>query len=557
MAEGEMDLSGLGRTFRVEQELGRGGMGVVYRAEQLGLGRMVALKVITPTLASDKEFRARFESESRVAASIESPNVVTIYEAGDADGTLYCAMQLIDGIDLGVLIDQEDRIGPERAVAILTEVAAGLDAAHARGLVHRDVKPGNVLVGSRAGSETAWLTDFGLTKDMRDQSGYTRTGQWVGTVAYVAPEQIQGAQIDARSDVYALAALLHHMLAGQAPFARDSDVATMWAHMNDQPPTLTELVPDVTPELDAVVARGMAKSPDDRPPSAGDLARAAATAIGHRAPTTPERSVAAGAAAAPGAATIHSPCPDQAPATAAAAQPAATAAPATAATAPIAHPSGAVTQPLPGGGSQGRGWLIAASVLGAIVLLGGGIAAGALILGGGDDGPGTEQQANDSSGDRSSGDDASQDGPSGSGARDDGSAPTVENTESVDLAGVTVDVPSDAGWNLSAEKSSNGGQLFTRTLTGPQGILIRLVRTPGEPAQPPSESVVSEDRIESAIGDVILFVVEGFPTDECESRRCDDYVINPTGNGGLAVLANGSGADASTQVAADIAMSTR
>jgi streptogramin lyase/predicted Ser/Thr protein kinase len=283
--------------YRIEGVAGEGGMGVVYRATQVGLERRVALKLITPDLGDDEEFRERFKRESKMAASIEHPHVIPVHEAGEADGRLFISMRYIEGTDLRTMIIEQGRVEPARASRILSQVASALDAAHARGLVHRDIKPGNVLIASEGDADHAFLTDFGLTKQSGSQSGLTRTGTWVGTLDYIAPEQIMGGHVDARSDVYALGCVLFHMLTGKVPYQRDSDVAKLWSHMNDPPPRLSEAAPELAKELDVVIGRAMAKDPDDRYPSATDFARAVEAALEGTDVAQPERSVAKGAAA--------------------------------------------------------------------------------------------------------------------------------------------------------------------------------------------------------------------------------------------------------------------
>ena len=276
---------------RIEGLAGRGGMGVVYRATELGLERTVALKVIAPVLAQEEDFRRRFVAESKAAASIEHPNVIPVYHAGERDGVLYIVMRYIDGPDLRALVRAEGRLQPERAARIIAQVGGALDGAHRHGLVHRDVKPANVLLGD---DDHAYLTDFGLTKRSAstDGGGLSRAGGWVGTLGYVAPEQIRGERVDARTDVYALGCVLVYALTGRAPYMRDTDEATLWAHLNAPPPN-----EDVPAAFEGVVARALAKDPSDRYPSAGDLGRAALRAAGRSATSVPERNVGRGQAA--------------------------------------------------------------------------------------------------------------------------------------------------------------------------------------------------------------------------------------------------------------------
>src|SRR5438105_11496063 len=255
-------LDSLVAGYRVERLLGRGGMGAVYLADDMQLDRKVALKLLVPDLSEDASFRERFLRESRIAAGLEHPNVVPIYQAGDADGTLFIAMRYVEGTDLKRLLADAGRADKTTIASVASQVAAALDAAHQRGLVHRDVKPGNVLL---AADGHAYLSDFGLTKQTASQSGLTATGTLVGTLDYVAPEQIQGQPVDGRADIYSLGCLLHECFTGTPPFRRDSDVATLWAHVQEPPPTTED------PAVDAVLARGLAKTPADRYPTAGQL----------------------------------------------------------------------------------------------------------------------------------------------------------------------------------------------------------------------------------------------------------------------------------------------
>jgi serine/threonine protein kinase len=283
--------------YRIEQRLGRGGMGILYLAVEPGLERRVALKLIAPEAAAEEIFAKRFSEESRIAASIEHPNVVPIYAAGEENGVPYIAMRYVAGSDLGRRIAREGRLDPEVAVALIAQVANGLDAIHAAGLVHRDVKPANVLLSGAEGSEHAYITDFGVARNVATNSGLTQTGRFVGTLDYVAPEQISGGQVDARVDVYALGCLLFKLLTGEVPFPREGEAARLYAHLNDPPPAPSLYVPAAGMALDDVVARAMAKQPGDRYPSAGDLGRAAVAALSGAPVAIPEHTVATGAAA--------------------------------------------------------------------------------------------------------------------------------------------------------------------------------------------------------------------------------------------------------------------
>jgi serine/threonine protein kinase len=253
-------------------------MGVVFRATDVVLDRRVALKLIASSLAHDPVFRARFERECRLAAALDHPHVVDIFHAGEERGQLYVTMRYVEGTDLRAVLRSERRMDPGRALRLIGHVAGALDDAHRRGLVHRDVKPGNVLVGRRDEEEHAFLTDFGLSKERAVASELTGTGLAIGTSDYIAPEQAQGREVDGRADIYALACVLYQCLAGAVPYERDSDIDKIWAHVHQPPPDLRELRPDLPAELSQVLLRGMAKDPGARPPTAGQFARAAVAA---------------------------------------------------------------------------------------------------------------------------------------------------------------------------------------------------------------------------------------------------------------------------------------
>ncbi len=251
--------------YQIQQRIGRGGMAVVYRALDLRLGRTVALKVLAPELGADEGFRLRFMRESRAAAGVDHPHIVPVFEAGESAGVLFIAMRYVSGGDVRSLIETEGRLNPGRVAAIASQVGSALDAAHARGLVHRDVKPGNILLGQASnGLDHAYLSDFGLSKHSLTPSTLTSTGQFLGTLDYVSPEQIQGQPVDGRADQYALACTVVEMLTGAPPFRRDDTRALMWAQLEVAPPRLTERRPELPPLADQVIARAMAKTASGR-----------------------------------------------------------------------------------------------------------------------------------------------------------------------------------------------------------------------------------------------------------------------------------------------------
>jgi DNA-binding beta-propeller fold protein YncE len=269
----------------IEGEIGRGGMGVVYRARHLLLDRERALKAIVPELSADPKFRQRFERESRLAASIEHPNVIPIHHAGEEKGLLYLAMRLVEGRDLRAMIDEYAALDPRQVARIVSAVAAALDAAHARGLVHRDVKPANILIEYRGVSDHVFLTDFGISRISGRGGTVTSTGEFLGSVDYVAPEQVEGREVDGRADVYSLGCVAYHALTGEPPFPRDNDLARLFAHANAPRPHPSDVAAQLPAEVDDVIARAMAIDPDDRYPTAGAFAADLERAVGGVAPS--------------------------------------------------------------------------------------------------------------------------------------------------------------------------------------------------------------------------------------------------------------------------------
>jgi serine/threonine-protein kinase len=255
--------------YRIEGVAGRGGMGVVYRAQHMHLGRTVALKLLNPELAASEEFRERFIRESRAAAELEHPNIVPVYDAGEVEGRLYLAMKFIEGTDLAHLLEEEGKLSSERAMPLLEQLATALDAAHEHGLIHRDVKPANALLDG----DRLYLTDFGLTRRVDSTRPLTATGRAVGTAAYLAPEQIRGEPLDRRVDVYALGCVLYQCLAGEPPYLRDTDMLIMWAHVGAEPPSLSAEVPGLPSAVDRVIKKALAKSREDRYDTCGELIR--------------------------------------------------------------------------------------------------------------------------------------------------------------------------------------------------------------------------------------------------------------------------------------------
>ncbi len=282
--------------YRIDELIGQGAMGMVYRVTNVALNRTYALKVLAPELAEDEQFRRRFQREMQIAASLEHPNVVGVRYAGEQDGLLFLAMDYVHGSDLRKLMIEHGALNPSRAVELLRQVALALDAAHASGLVHRDIKPGNILLTVRDGHEHAYLTDFGLAKRSDTLAALTVQGAMVGTVDYMAPEQVTGEPSDARTDIYALGCVFFETLTGKVPYERETSVATLFAHVHDPPPRLESPLAEEFPEFTAVLERAMAKQPGDRYLSAGDLARDAAAALSGTRNSRAESMVATGEA---------------------------------------------------------------------------------------------------------------------------------------------------------------------------------------------------------------------------------------------------------------------
>lgn len=264
-------------SYRIDERIARGGMSAIYRATHTALDRVVALKLLSGEMAHDRTTRERFTNEWRIAAGLRHPNILTVYDAGEVDGHLFLAMELIEGGDLGDVIARDGALSPAHALPILAQTADALDAAHAAGLVHRDVKPANVLLAG----DHVYLTDFGLSKVLGRNTRLTAPGRMVGTAEYLAPEQIRGEPVDARTDVYALGCVFYEVLTGSSPFIGESDFVLMYAHLEHEPPPVSERSPGLPPAVDEVVSQAMAKHPADRHASAGEAVGALKAAFGY------------------------------------------------------------------------------------------------------------------------------------------------------------------------------------------------------------------------------------------------------------------------------------
>jgi len=273
--------------YQLGEQIGTGGMAVVYRALDLRLDRQVALKVLAPRLAEDDAFRQRFIRESRAASGVDHPHIIPVFEAGEAGGVLFIAMRYVSSGDVRSLIQSAGRLSLARTTAIASQAASALDAAHAHGLIHRDVKPGNILIDGSGGRDHVYLADFGLSKYSLAANTLTSTGQFMGTLDYVSPEQIQGQPADGRADQYALACTVVEMLSGRPPYKRDESMALLWAQLEAPPPVLTVLRPDLPAEVNEVMHTALAKSPADRYPTCLAFAAALSAASEASRPVRP------------------------------------------------------------------------------------------------------------------------------------------------------------------------------------------------------------------------------------------------------------------------------
>jgi len=369
--------------YLLDEQIGLGGMAVVYRATDERLGRRVALKLLAPALAQDAGFRQRFIRESRAAAAVDHPNIIPIYEAGEVDGALFIAMRYVHGGDVRSLLERENPLSPGRVWSIVSQVASALDAAHSFGLVHRDVKPGNMLLDASGGrgwgpagqSGHVYLSDFGISKQQMATAALTQTGQFVGTLDYIAPEQIENQQIDGRADQYSLACAAFELLSGTRPFRKDTQLGLITAHLSDPPPQVSARRPGLPPAVDQVLADAMAKAPGQRYATCAEFAAELGRSLGLL-PGAPEQ-----------ARRASPPSPPARPPTEVA-QPALGLAAAAGLRPDVHRPATGGSPPGPGGGwpspppastGKGRRWVAAATAAAAAVVIGGGATAAVLL----------------------------------------------------------------------------------------------------------------------------------------------------------------------------------
>ncbi len=505
--------------YLVERELGRGGMGVVYLALEERLGRRVALKVLLPSLSADPAFRARFEREARIAASLEHPHVVPVYDFGTAGESLFIAMRYVPGHDLATELRGGRALEPERVARIVADVASALDAAHHAGLVHRDVKPANVLLTGQGDDEHAYLSDFGLTREAASESGLTGTGEWLGTIDYAAPEQFSLGRVDARTDVYALACLAFHGLVGRVPYGGGTP-ATIHGHLNVEPPTASDQVTGLPAQVDAVLARGLAKSPDDRHPSAGDFARDLTAAITGRANTRPQGPVATGRAL------TGIPIAHEAPTVTHAAR-------RTPRPAPAAPPTTAAPASPP------RRSRTPIAIAAAVLLAAAGAGAAVLLTGGDDEPARTEARTTTTADARTVERVRTQTVERTVTAPPTSTEAPAPPPETLDFAPYTpasgtwtAELPVGEGWQNAGEQELNPGLLRT-AVSGPDGAQLWIDVTPAEPPgfDTGSVEVASERTLAGGIREIVFTGGTSF----CDRGTCALYQLR-SGPGGAAVL---------------------
>jgi len=523
--------------FEVIRQLGHGGMGIVYLVRDGRLERQVALKVIAPHLAHDPEFQERFAAEARSAAAIEHPNAITVYSAGSAGGHLFIAMRYIEGTDLRRSMAESGPLEPKAAAQVTVEVAGALDAAHAAGFVHRDVKPANILLTGPPGRGTAYLTDFGLTRGLGSaQVELTATGQWIGTLDYVAPEQIAASRIDARTDIYSLGCVLYEMLAGSVPF-RGDEMQKLWKKANEEvPPLLSSGAPH---PLDPVLARAIARDPERRFHSAGDLGRAASTAAGVGTDAPTERSVATGVAAA-GLHEIDIRVRGQRPEPPTARMPQVRPQP------PSPPP---LALPLPQPHRRSRGWAVA--IIGCAMAVAAGLVVGALALAGKQD-EATRTVVTRSApaeGEASANATASST-PKETPPPNEAASTDPETGPPLRFNGAAYSATLPAGWiQHDNEKPASDGSYIQNTWVSPDGDEELLIdESPGDPADP-ARSVAKIGSGVRQAGETIYAITNGVERGGLIGSELDfranpglperaDFFFN-IGDNGFAVLASG------------------
>ena len=529
---------------------GRGGMGVVYRARQLRLERDVALKVIAQEIVDGPDFRARFARESRLAAAIDHPHVVSVYDAGEDDGELYIAMQWIEGADLRTLLDEGGELPPRRAVTIAAQIADALEAAHQKGLVHRDVKPGNILVRRIGGHDHAYLTDFGVARPLDGDHSLTKTGQVLGTAGYLAPEQIRGEAGDHRCDVYALGCVLFEMLTGEQPFAADNEMALRWAHANDPRPAPSEIRPELGERFDAVVVQAMAIDPAERFQSGAALAKALETTArgGHTPPrgTAATRQLAGNAAPMPASVRGYEPTEAE-PAT----------------PMPRDHGGRGRTPPPVPQRSPARTFGMAFLVILAVA----GIAVGAFAASGGFGGSThstratNPNQTGSSNGSKPSAPTAKPPKPQNGVSKPVGPTsspspppPSVSYTN-YSGPGYNAQVPTGTDWASPAQSEPVPGRLYRTSVRGPNGLFAIIDYTPSDKAEFGTYKYESRSDVgQTALGSATRYVFTGGKLPECERSTCIDYIMNDPASGhGFGVLAGGGDFATASSIARTIA----